>query len=49
LSRGEKRGVKISPRKWMRSRPSWRSREMGEETRVRLGLEWKAHYSLATR
>jgi hypothetical protein len=25
LSRGEKRGVKISPRKWMRSRPSWRS------------------------
>lgn len=25
LSRGEKRGLKISPRKWMRSRPSWRS------------------------
>ena len=24
LSRGEKRGLKISPRKWMRSRPSWR-------------------------
>ena len=42
LSRGEKRGLKISPRKWMRSRISWRSREMAPSRVL-------AHYSLATR